>query len=183
MNTIQALITLSIGLFAAVVIALYIAREAYSRGQQAGAADRHRALVESRKAVAARQRDFVKAMEDQSQQHEEELLKVTGTYAQKFKEASNAQQEAEATNKALRAEIRHWHDEAGDEIARLRKATLTQNEIQLLEDMAGKLRLSSASLHATQQFADAREARELALRGDNLVKRLRPSDEAKEDAA
>ncbi|SDS02211.1 hypothetical protein SAMN05216198_1005 [Halopseudomonas litoralis] len=182
MNTIQILTT-GIGLFTALVIVLYVAREAYTRGQQASAADRHRALVESRKAAAARQRDFVRAMEDQSQRHQEELLEVTGTYARKFKEASNAQQEAEANSRVLRDELRFCNEAADTEVARLRNCTLTQNEIQLLEDMAGKLRLSGASLHATQQFADAREARELALRGDNLVKRLRPKNEVKEDAA
>lgn len=61
--------------------------------------------------------------------------------------------------------------------------TLTDTELQLLDDMSQKLRLGSSALHATQQFADSKQAGILANRAQTLLKRLRTSPETKKDAA
>lgn len=97
------------------------------------------------------------ALESQEEQHQDELRRLRDARAetsQRYRELSNY----------------------------LQATALTTTELQLVEDMANKLRLASSSLHATQQFADARQAKELAHRGDLLLQRLQPRD-AKGEAA
>lgn len=62
-------------------------------------------------------------------------------------------------------------------------ATLSAQQLQLVADMAGKLRLASNALHATQAFKDAREAKELAVRGQLMLDSLKHNATAEQEAA
>lgn len=100
-----------------------------------------------------------------------------------------------AHNRAVRQREREYAAEAMEELEaqhqkergqlyrELGATVLSAAEVRLIADAAGKLRLASPALHAQQQFAAARQTKELAARLDILIKRLQPSDEAEERAA
>lgn len=81
------------------------------------------------------------------------------------------------------AEALEMHDK---QVAALKAhigATLSAQQLQLIEAMTGKLRLASSALHATQAFKDAREAKELAVRGQLMLDSLKHNASAEQEAA
>ncbi len=59
------------------------------------------------------------------------------------------------------------------EEARLSQIETTRQDLVLVESMAGKLNLASSAMHAVQQYAEARRAKDLARSGHQLAIRLR----------
>lgn len=171
-TTTHTLVSIIVALICAVIAALYIAREAYNRGQQSCVANMQRALVETRKAAQRRQQDAVSAMEQAETRHADELAQLRSSYHHRIKVLENDLQSS-LTNLTI----------ARDDMIQLEQRRLTASEINLVEAMVEKLRLGSAALHSTQQFADARQAKELAGRGETLLKRLRTAGGAEEAAA
>lgn len=139
------------------VVMLFVARESFNRGKEKGLLQGHDELAACQQMAQVNRASWARAMEWQEEQHQEEMktlqARIAGD-ARQFKKLSN----------------------------QLQATTLTPTELQLVEDMANKLRLASSTLHATQQFAFARTAKELAHRGDLLLQRLLPRD-AKGEAA
>lgn len=73
---------------------------------------------------------------------------------------------------AAMEQMAHDYDHA---ISQLRAPT--DLDLQLIQQMAEKLNLASQALHATQQYSDAKAAKNLADRGHRLLERLRPTTE------
>lgn len=132
---------------------------------------------EGRGALRA-QHDYRLLLNDQDKTIQNLLLRIT--------DAGTALEQAQAAHDLemdqLRARHRHECIQLSNSTQQLQSQKLSNSEIQLIMAMAGKLRLGSSALHATQQYAAARQAKELAHRGGILFKRLQPRD-AKGEAA
>ena len=172
-NPISAIGTASLSIPASVIVAmlgiiiilLAIAMvAAYRRGHTAGS------LV-----VLAEYRHIV---DDQKQIIDNLLQRIDNTGAAMEQLQSRHEKELRAQNKSWQNEL----DKAAASLGQLRIQLLSETEVELIMAMAEKLRLGSSALHATQQFADARQAKELASRGAILFQRLQPRD-AKGEAA
>lgn len=153
----HTIISAAVVLICVFVVMLFVARECFNRGRDRGLLQGQDELAACRQMEQVNRASWGRAMEWQEEQHQDEL--------QRRRDAS--------------AETNRRYCELSNQ---LQATTLTPTELQLVEDMVNKLRLASSSLHATQQFADARQAKELAHRGDLLLQRLLPRD-AKGEAA
>lgn len=170
--TLYTSIVFSTAIGVGLIITLFVAREAYRRGADAA----------FQRAGNFRE-DYAQALEELNAQHDAEIQARDRVSREEFSRYQDQLKACrlEADNAA------HDHAERIETLNRqltdLRLHCLTPSETQLIQLMADKLRLASAALHASSQFADARKAKELAARGDILVKRLRPGDEVREDVA
>jgi len=157
---------------ACLVIALFAVREAWRRGIQYA----HDQMGNIRA-------QYADALEEQEGRHMEEIRQINIEHRLAIRKMLNQNQQEQARAAALEAEYARLHDELAAKLQAYTTAVLSPTEIQLLEDMAGKLRLASPVLHAHQQFAEARKTKELASRGEVLLNRLRPLSATAEDAA
>lgn len=153
----HTVISAAVVLVCILVVMLFLARECFNRGRQRGLLQGQDELAACRQMAEVNRASWGRAMEWQEEQHQEERqalkARIDGD-ARGFKELSN----------------------------QLQTTALTPTETQLIMAMAEKLRLGSSALHATQQYAAARQAKELAHRGVTLFQRLSQTDEKGEAA-
>lgn len=132
---------------------------------------------EGRGALRA-QHDYRLLLNDQDKTIQNLLLRITdaGTAIEQAQAAHDLEMDQQ------RARYRDEFIQLSNNTQQLKSQKLSSSEIELIIAMAEKLRLGSSALHATQQYADARQAKELAHRGVGLFQRLQPRD-AKGEAA
>lgn len=122
---------------------------------------------EGRGALRA-QHDYRLLLNDQDKTIQNLLLRIT--------DAGTALEQAQAAHDLemdqLRARHHHEFIQLSNSTQQLQCQKLSNSEIELIIAMAEKLRLGSSALHATQQYAAARQAKELAHRGVTLFQRL-----------
>lgn len=160
-NTATLATTIAIIVAACLMLGIVVMREAFRRG-----------VTHAHSEMANVRTDYAKALEHQESEHLDELVELRAAMR---RETHNTK--LEISGRQMQIEL------LTQDLQELRARTLTLVEIQLLSDLAGKLRLASPALHAQQQFAEARKTKELASRLDILIKRLLPAGEAEEHAA
>lgn len=170
--TFYHIVVAALGCFILLVAAILLGREAYRRGQ-----------ANAQPMLDQLRTDYAYALEQQDEHHRELLEEQRADYQRQFRQLNNLLQETRSTATATQAEYGRLHDELAAKLQAAQAAALSATEIQLLEDMTAKLRLASPVLHAHQQFAAARKAKELSGRGEVLLSRLRPLIATEEDAA
>src|SRR5690606_2471151 len=170
--TLYNIVVAGIALFICLIAAILLTREAYRRG-----------IAQAQPMLEQVRADYAYALEQQEERHLELLKEQRADYQRQFRQLNNVLQATRSTADATQAEYARLHDELAAKLQASLAAALSPTEIQLLEDMAGKLRLASPVLHAHQQFAEARKTKELASRAEVLLRRLRPLSATAEDAA
>lgn len=157
-SVIAALIGTVIIMFALALIA------AYRRGEGRGA--------------LRAQHDYRLLLNDQDKTIQNLLLRITdaGTALEQAQAAHDLEMDQQ------RARYRHELIQLSNSTQQLQPQKLSNSEVQLIIAMAEKLRLGSSALHATQQYAAARHAKELAHRGVTLFQRLSHANEKGEAA-
>lgn len=131
-----------------------------------------------RRGASRAQHDYRLLLNDQDKTIQNLLLRITdaGTAIEQAQAAHDLEMDQQ------RARYRDEFIQLSNNTQQLKSQNLSSSEIELIIAMAEKLRLGSSALHATQQYADARQAKELAHRGVGLFQRLQPRD-AKGEAA
>src|SRR5690606_18564841 len=170
--TFYHIVVAALGCLILLVAAILLGREAYRRGR-----------AHAQPMLDQLRTDYAYALEQQEERHRELLEEQRADYQRQFRQLNNLLQATRSTADAAQAEYARLHDELAAKLQASLTAALSPTEVQLLEDMAGKLRLASPVLHAHQQFAEARKTKELASRGEVLLNRLRPLSATAEDAA
>lgn len=166
-NAMNFYIAFSVAIAVGLGLTVVVARATYLRG-----------LDEGQALVRVVRTDAAVAMEHNTARHQQ----VVADLEFQLRQAESSNEQTYSILKEARADISDLRKacegltranvELTGTVEELRGTGLSHIEVELIEAMSQKLRLASPALHASQQFADARQAKILSERGAALYKRL-----------